>query len=84
MTPLRFAEVLSTAPAKLLPDYEGGRLIEGARADITVLSPERRWIVQKDALRSRSHNTPWLDQEVVGAVRMTVVGGEVVHESPDP
>jgi dihydroorotase len=84
LTPLRFAEVLSTAPARLLPDYEGGSLAEGRRADITVLSPERRWTVDKDALRSRSHNTPWLDQEVVGAVRLTMVGGEVVFESPDP
>jgi dihydroorotase len=84
LTPLRFAEVLSTAPAKLLPDYEGGSLGEGRRADITILSPERRWTVRKDALRSRSHNTPWLDQEVVGAVRMTMVGGEVVYESPEP
>jgi len=80
LSPLRFAEALSTSPARLLPDYEGGSLSVGARADITVLSPEQRWTVTTDALRSRSHNTPWLDKEVTGAVRMTVVGGEVVYE----
>ncbi len=84
LSPLRFAEALSTAPAKLIPDYEGGKLAVGVRADITVIDPDRRWTVSKDALRSRSHNTPWLDQEVVGAVRLTIVDGNVVYENPTP
>jgi dihydroorotase len=81
LTPLRFADVLSTAPARLLAGYEGGSLKVGGRADVTVLDPERRWTVTKDALRSRSHNTPWLDQEVTGAVRMTLVDGVVAYEA---
>jgi len=80
LTPLRLAETLSTAPVRLLPDLEGGSLAVGARADIAVVDPERRWTVTADALRSRSHNTPLLNREVLGSVDLTIVAGEVVHE----
>jgi dihydroorotase len=78
--PLRMVEALSTAPARLLPDVEAGSLREGARADVTVVDPGRRWTVRAEALRSRSHNTPLLGREVVGSVEMTIVAGAVVHE----
>jgi dihydroorotase len=80
LSPLRFAEVMSSAPARSIPDFEGGGLSVGGRADVTVLDPERRWTVRADALRSRSHNTPLLDREVTGQVDLTIVGGSVVFE----
>ncbi|MBC7174379.1 MAG: dihydroorotase, partial [Polyangiaceae bacterium] len=79
VNPLRMIEALSTSPARLLPDIDAGTLREGARADVVLLDPERRWTVRKEALRSRSHNTPLLDREVVGSVEMTIVAGAVVH-----
>ncbi|MBW2585430.1 MAG: dihydroorotase [Deltaproteobacteria bacterium] len=78
--PLRFVETLSTAPARLMPDYEGGSLREGRRADVTILDPEAQWILDKEALRSKSHNTPLLDRELMGRPVMTIVGGRIVHE----
>jgi dihydroorotase len=78
--PLRLVEALSTAPARLLPDFEGGSLREGRAADITVLDPDARWILEQDALRSKSHNTPLLGRELMGRPVMTIVGGEVVYE----
>jgi len=78
--PLRFVETLSTAPARLMPDYEGGSLREGRRADVTILDPEAQWILDKEALRSKSHNTPLLDRELMGRPVMTIVGGNIVHE----
>jgi dihydroorotase len=80
LKPLRFVETLSTAPARLIPDYQGGSLKEGRAADVTVLDPEARWILDKEALRSKSHNTPLLGRELVGRPVMTIVGGKVVHE----
>ena len=80
LKPLRFVETLSTAPARLLPDFEGGSLREGRHADVTILDPEARWILEKDALRSKSHNTPLLGRELMGRPVMTIVGGEVVYE----
>jgi len=80
LTPLRFVEALSAAPARLIPDFEGGSLREGRRADVTVLDPAAQWILDEEALRSKSHNTPLLGRELTGRPVMTVVGGRVVHE----
>jgi dihydroorotase len=76
---LRLVEALSTSPSRVA-QIEGGTLKEGARADLVLLDPALRWTITREALRSRSHNTPLLNKEVVGAVRMTVVGGDVVWE----
>jgi len=80
LKPLRFVEALSTAPARLLPDFEGGSLKVGRRADITVLDPDARWILDKEALRSKSHNTPLLGRELTGRPVMTMVDGKIVYE----
>ena len=80
MKPLRLVEALSTAPGRLIPDFEGGSLREGKRADITVIDPDLRWILSEEALRSKSHNTPLLGRELTGRPTMTVVGGAVAYE----
>ena len=78
--PMRLVESLSTAPARLLPDYEGGSLKVGRRADVTILDPAAQWILDKEALRSKSHNTPLLGRELTGRPVMTIVGGKIVYE----
>jgi dihydroorotase len=78
----RLVEALSSAPARVAR-VEGGSLKIGARADLVLLDPERRWTVRKEALRSKSHNTPLLNQAVVGSVQMTVVAGKVAWERYD-
>ena len=81
LSPMRFVEAMSTAPLRLLPDVEGGSLRESGRADLTVLDPEKRWTLRSEALRSKSHNTPLLGQELIGRVCMTIVAGKVVFEN---
>ena len=76
---MRLVEALSSSPARLVPEIDGGTLKEGARADITVIDPALKWQLEKEAMHSRSHNSPWLDRELQGAVRMTIVGGKVIH-----
>ena len=51
------------------------------RSDVTVFDPEARWTVTPEALRSTSKNTPFLGLEVQGAVRLTVVGGDVRYRA---
>lgn len=75
----RLVESLTSAPAKV-GDLEGGALREGARADVAVIDPERRWVLRADALVSKSQNTPFLDQEMIGAVTHTFVDGELVYQ----
>ena len=39
----------------------------------------RPWILDEEALRSKSHNTPLLGRELMGRPVMTIVGGKVVY-----
>ena len=80
LSPARLIESLTSSPSALLPDVEAGRLVVGGRADVAVIDPERRWTVAPDSLHSRSSNTPMLNQEVQGAITLTLVEGRVVHE----
>jgi dihydroorotase len=80
LTLTRLVEALTVSPVRVLPEVGGGTLGVGAAADVVVLDLERRWTVSREALRSRSHNTPLLDTEVKGAVEMTLVGGNVAYE----
>ncbi len=74
----RLVETLTAAPARI-GKLEGGTLREGAPADVTVIDPELGWTVRAETMRSKSDNTPWLDQDVIGAVTHTLVDGELVY-----
>jgi dihydroorotase len=57
-----------------------GTLGVGAPGDISIIDPGDMWTVSVDTLRSLSHNTPLLGEQVVGRTVVTVVGGSVVHD----
>jgi dihydroorotase len=71
----RLVECLSSAPAAVI-GIDAGTLQPGKPADVTLIDPERRWIVERSELRSRSHNTPLLGEELIGRATMTWVGGQ--------
>ena len=79
-TPMRLVEALTASPAKLLRNGDLGSLKEGTPADFVLIDPELRWTVTPGELRSRSHNTPNLDQELKGRAVLTVVNGNIVYE----
>jgi len=79
LSEMRLVEALTSAPAKI-GKLEGGALREGAPADVAVIDPEKTWTIRAEALRSKSHNTPWIDREVTGAVTHTFVEGDLVYE----
>jgi dihydroorotase len=71
---------LSRDPARLL-NLPGGTLSVGAPADITILDPGAKTIVDPSRFHSRSRNTPFGGWTLRGGPAMTVVGGAVVHRS---
>ena len=79
LRPSRLIESLTSSPARLISDVGNGSLTPGSPADITVIDPDRRWTVEPEALRSRSHNTPLLNQELQGRVVMTWVEGRPIY-----
>jgi dihydroorotase len=75
----RSAAVIAGAGASI----PTGRIEIGGAADLCLFDPEARWLVGPAALKSQGKNTPFNGYEMKGRVRMTVVGGAVVHEARD-
>jgi len=59
---------------------EAGRLSAGAPADVIVFDPDRPWVLEKSAIKSRSKNTPFEDARFSGRVLRTIVAGKSVYE----
>jgi len=70
---------ITSAPSKLL-GLSIGRLDVGARADLCIFDPAKRWRVDASRLRSQGHNTPFYGHEMEGKTLYTMVGGQVVYE----
>jgi dihydroorotase len=69
---------LTEGPASLL-GLGAGRLAPGAPADLVLFDPGAPTIVDADALRSKSKNSPFDGRRLQGRVARTVVAGRTVH-----
>ncbi|MCA9022750.1 MAG: dihydroorotase [Planctomycetaceae bacterium] len=67
---------LTVGPAQIL-GLEKGTLAEGADADITLINPDIRYILEPALLKSSSHNTPFLGKELQGRAEVVIVSGEI-------
>ena len=72
-------EKMSCNPAKIL-GLDRGTLQQGAPADITIIDPDREWVVTAELLASKSKNSPWLGTTMKGCATYTIVGGKVVYK----
>ncbi|MFH1688449.1 MAG: dihydroorotase [bacterium] len=68
---------MTISPARIL-NLPGGSLAVGSAADITVIDPDREWVVDAARFRSRSKNSPYLGWKLTGLVSHTILGGRVV------
>jgi dihydroorotase len=71
--------LMSTAPAAIL-GLEAGTLKKGAPADIVVFDPNVSWTFEREDIRSKSQNTPFLGYSLTGRVLLTIREGKIVHE----
>ena len=87
--PIRFFEVLSRTPARIAKlrhddlrlgghSAQGGAVAVGEVANLCVIDPAARPVVEGAALASRASNTPYEGRTMHGAVRHTVARGQVV------
>ena len=72
---------LSLNPAKRL-GLDGGRLSEGAPADLTLFDPDVPFVLDRFALKSKSQNTPFDGHQMQGKVTATYVAGMKVYRRP--
>ena len=79
LTPLRWVESLSTAPARLL-NLPHGSLQVGQEADVTILAPDTEWTLTRELIQSKSCNSPFLGQKLRGKILATIVAGKIKWE----
>ncbi|MGE3277411.1 MAG: dihydroorotase [Vicinamibacterales bacterium] len=77
----RLVELMSVNPARII-GVTGGRLDEGAPADLTILAPDLAVTIDRAALRSKSKNTPFHGWTFRGGVAATFVDGRPVFVNP--
>ena len=70
---LELWRVLSTRPAECLQQIPSA-IAPGKPAEITLFAPQLSWTVERQTLKSRSANTPWLGQELSGRVVQIQLG----------
>lgn len=74
----RLLQAMSARPAEILR-LPQGRLASGAPADLIRLDPEEPFVLDRNALQSRSKNTPFDEAKLQGRVLRTMVAGETVY-----
>lgn len=69
---------MSTRPARVF-NLPGGTLAPGSPGDVVIIDPDVRWKFDPHDSHSRSRNTPFGGETMVGRAEVTVVRGEVVY-----
>lgn len=59
----------------------GGTLEVGSAADLTLFDPKEKWTVESHGFHSKSNNSPYIGQQLVGRVKHTIVDGNLVTAS---
>lgn len=79
---LLMVDKLTRGPAAVIGDkYPGlGTLAPGAPADVTILDPEREWVVSAASFCSKGKNTPLEGEHFKGVVVATIYQGEEVYQ----
>jgi dihydroorotase len=76
----QMVDAMSCKPARVF-HLPGGTLAPGAIGDVSVFDPNRSWVVDPRAFRSKGRNTPYGGTTLMGQARFTVVGGRVVYRA---
>jgi len=66
-------------PARIL-GINKGTLSIGADADVTIIDPAARWIVDPARFYSKSVNTPFTGDELTGRAETVIVGGRIKYQ----
>lgn len=77
----RFAELLSTAPAKRFGLYpRKGALQVGSDADITIIDPTINWAIDGSKTHSIAGTSPYDAREITGKISHTFVRGQLTYD----
>ena len=74
------ADKMSYNPAKILK-LDGGEIAEGKVADLTIADLDEKWIIEPEKFVSKGKNNPFGGTELFGAVKYTIVDGEIKYQA---
>jgi dihydroorotase len=77
ITPSKLVELMSVNPAKILK-VEGGTLKVGSPADVSIMRPDEKWVVDAARFKSKARNTPFNGMELKGRPYITIVAGQSI------
>jgi dihydroorotase len=69
---------MAVQPAKLFR-LPGGTLARGSVGDVTVIDPDREWVVDSSAFRTKGRNTPYEGRTLFAKTVCTLVDGRVAY-----
>lgn len=75
-------KLITLSPASILR-IEAGTISKGARADITIFSPDEEWTITENSFRSKSRNSPFIGKTLYGKVKCTLCCGKVAYKDED-
>ncbi len=82
LAPVDACRLLSSAPATIF-HLPGGEILEDKEADLVLIDPAKKWIVDPEKFESKSRNTPFEGRQLTGKAVGTMVGGQFVFADDD-
>ena len=76
----QLADKMSRLPAEIL-SLEGGKIEEGVPADLTIADLDEEWVVDSSEFVSKGKNTPFNGRKLSGAVKYTIVDGDIKYKA---
>jgi dihydroorotase len=82
LTPMQMVDRMSLRPSKII-GIDRGTLGVGKVADITIIDPKQKYVIDSSLFASKGKNTPFNGKEVKGKVIYTIVNGRIVYSNKD-
>jgi len=73
---------ITSNPAKIL-GLDKGSLQEGKIADITIIDPDKKILINDDFFISKCKNQPYTGMELYGEIKYTICNGNIVYDNID-
>ena len=73
-------EKISTVPARVINKKDIGTLRPGTRANIAIFDPDEEYVFTKEMIKSKSYNSPFLNEKLKGKVKFTIYNGKIVYK----
>ncbi|MBP7735011.1 MAG: dihydroorotase [Spirochaetes bacterium] len=73
-------EKVTVNPARILK-INRGELKIGGIADVTIIDPEKKVMINEEFMLSKCKNSPFLGKELFGSVEYTICNGNVVYSN---